>query len=58
MNREDAEMFARNPKNRPLVAMIVLFLLSFVLYFLSAFFGYLGGSGAKSTTITTENTEI
>jgi len=46
MNRDEAEKFAKNPANRAIVAMISLFILSFLFYFLSAFFGYLGGSGS------------
>ena len=59
MNREEAEKFARNPANRAIVAMVSLFLLSFLFYFLSAFFGYLGGSGAAAPkTIMTEDGEV
>lgn len=58
MNRDEAEKFARNPANLSIVVMIALFILSFLFYFLSAFFGYLGGSGGSvtQTAIVTSST--
>ena len=57
MNRESAEKYARNPNNRNIVAMIALFILSFLFYFLASFFGYLGGSAAVKDSTISSNIE-
>ena len=46
--KEEAMLFAANPANRSIVALIVLLVVSFIFYLLAAFFAYLDSSSPKS----------
>ncbi len=49
MDRQQMETYARDPKNRYIVAIPVLLILSFLFYVLAGFFSYLGGGGGSSS---------
>ena len=44
MSRDQVEQYARDPKNRFVVAIPILLVLAFLFYLLAGFFSYLGGS--------------
>ena len=48
MSKEEAMLYAQNPANRTIVAIPILLVVSFLFYFLSAFFSYLSASSAAS----------
>jgi len=48
LNRAQAEQFARDPKNRMVVAVPLLLVASFGFYILAAFFSFAGGSDSSS----------
>ena len=47
MTRQEVEEYSRDPKNRWIVAIPILLVLSFIFYVLAGFFSYLGGSGEE-----------
>ena len=49
VSRAQAEAYARDPKNRYIVAIPILLLASFLFYILSAFFSYASGSSESLT---------
>lgn len=49
MNRAEAEKYAKDPKNRMVVAVPLLLVASFIFYVLAAFFSSLGGGAASSS---------
>ena len=51
MNRQQVEAYARDPKNRYIVAIPILLVLSFLFYILAAFFSYLGGGDEANKSI-------
>jgi len=54
MNKDEALVYARNPANRTIVAIPILLVVSFLFYFLSAFFAYMSGSTATAATSSLE----
>ena len=51
MNRQQVETYAKDPKNRTIVAIPILLVLGFLFYALSGFFSYLGGGGAAENQV-------
>ena len=51
MSREQVEQYARDPKNRYIVAIPILLVLAFLFYILAGFFSYLGGSSAAEKSV-------
>ena len=51
MNKDEALVYARNPANRTIVAIPILLIISFLMYFLSAFFSYLSGSSGATGSL-------
>lgn len=49
MNRAEAEAYAKDPKNRNVVAIPLLLVASFLFYILAAFFSTLGGGDASTS---------
>jgi zona occludens toxin (predicted ATPase) len=50
MDRQQMETYAKDPKNRYIVAVPVLLILSFIFYVIAGFFSYLGGGESSSET--------